>query len=136
MDGKLREYDTFIHESTLIYVCGTRFRIETTNDYIMDWTFKYLKAEWEKVEPKHELDEWEKETCQRLLAKGYKWIARDEEEENEDAILCAYSKKPKKDTCYVGWGSCGEYTEIFDGFDFVQWEDAEPTSMPWLLEDK
>ena len=97
----------------------------------MTWSVHNLNAEWEKVEPiepKPQLDDWEKETCKRLLAKGWKWLGRD-----KDGYVWGYEEIPYKgeamwiDYKYDGIG-------VPDGFDFVKWEDSEPTSIEELLQ--
>ena len=92
------------------------------------WTVDALNAEWEKVEPKPKLDDWEKETCRRLLAKGYKWICRDKE-----GMIYIYSYKPNRENNFWKPSKFSKFIYIFDGFDFITWEDSEPTSIEWLL---
>ena len=132
MNGEIEEGDRFarvekVLRYTIIYR-GSMF----INDYdakSTNWTIYNLTSKWERVEleePKPRLDDWEKETCKRLLAKGYKWIARD-----SCTCLFAYSLKPDKRGSH--WDDDNDSVIVFDGFDFITWEDKEPTSIEWLL---
>jgi len=95
------------------------------------WTIERLNQKYDKVKDKPQLDEWEKETCKRLLTKGYKWITRD-----EDGQLFADIEKQIKDTDWGWWAGCEdkEFVKLFDGFNFITWADEEPTLIEWLLE--
>ena len=101
------------------------------------WSIYNLNAEWEltvEKKPKPQLDDWEKETCRRLLAKGYKWIARDSCS-IYNTELFAYDSKPFRDNddvLDVRWNYDGNAFDVL-GFDFITWEDSEPTSIEWLL---
>ena len=61
----------------------------------------------------------------------YGWIAR-----NDNDDLCIYASKPIKHT-YRWYEQCG--TLVFAGynhlFQFVKWEDEEPTSIKELLDE-
>ena len=62
---------------------------------------------------------------------GYKYIARD-----EDGELCTFQSEPKK--LNIAWGCCDAYIELplFKKlFQFIQWEDEEPTSIKEVLEN-
>ena len=141
MNGEIEEGDRFarvekVLRYTIIYR-GSMF----INDYdakSTNWTIYNLTSKWERVEleePKPRLDDWEKETCKRLLAKGYKWIVRD-----GDGALYSFKDIPYKNEEWSDWMNeeNGEYNGkgyigVIDGFNFITWEDKEPTSIEWLL---
>ena len=88
-----------------------------------------------KVTP--ELTQTEKEICVGLKHLGYRYLARD-----NDGILRVFSCLPTKDGIEQEetltwdnsfWGEA--YGELYDDelFDFIKWEDNEPTSIDYLL---
>ena len=128
--GRLKERDSFVRldewKNMIITVRDGNF-IDYW-DKQMTWSEHNLNAEWEvyeEEEPKPKLDDWEKETCKRLLAKGYKWITRDKDE----GLFADEDKSTKAKALWL----CMQCVEIIDGFDFIKWEDKEPTSIEWLL---
>jgi len=83
---------------------------------------------WMKeVEVKVKLTTQEIEVLKALKVLGFEWIARD-----EDKLIYAHSTKPKKGT--------KQYVPTFHYFllekslfDFISWEDEEPTNVEELL---
>jgi len=77
------------------------------------WNVRNLKSDWYKVEQKPQLDEWEKEVCEKAIAEGFTKIT----------------------------GECGsilfnmggnKWRWVLQGFDFVK-DDME-YDLEWLLE--
>ena len=91
--------------------------------YVMCWSLKDLNADWYKVEPKPILDDWEKETCERLLAKKYVRLLR-----QWDGVLCAYDYFDEDP-----YTERHSFVTIFDGFDFIKSADTEYVDIDWLL---
>ena len=92
----------------------------------------YLTMQWERKEIK--LTDEEIEILKALKTLDFEWLARD-----EDDALNAYSGTPYKDDCvwnFVSgrvYQSIGVYSNLFD---FVKWEDEEPTYIDDLLKEK
>ena len=94
-----------------------------------------------RMDSKREYSEIEIQTAKNLLAKGYEWIARD-----EDDALYAYECKPRKGG--HGWNYGEGVLLLVDGhargvipiFDSVSWMDAEPVRLrdivPQILTDE
>lgn len=90
---------------------------------------------------KREYSEIEIQTAKNLLAKGYEWIARDEND-----ALYAFKTKPRKggDAWNYGGGVLLLADENARGviplFDIIRWEDDEPVSIrdivPQILTDE
>ena len=74
----------------------------------------------------------EYEILKWLIDKDYKYIARD----SGGGLYVYYEQPPKKDRI---WGSAYGYhfsiCDLRDLFQFVQWSDEEPTSIPKVLEN-
>ena len=85
--------------------------------------------------------EIEIQTAKNLIAKGYEWIARD-----EDDALYAFKTKPRKGG--YAWNYGGGVLLLVDEnakgvipiFDDINWEDAEPVRLrdivPQILTDE
>lgn len=90
---------------------------------------------------KREYSEIEIQTAKNLLAKGYEWIARDEND-----ALYAFKTKPRKGG--YAWNYGGGVLLLVDEnargvipiFDIIRWEDDEPVSIrdivPKILTDE
>ena len=82
------------------------------------------------MDSKREYSAIEIEAAKNLLAKGYEWIARDEND-----ALYAYECKPRKGG--HGWNYGGGVLLLADEnargviplFDIIRWEDDEPVSI-------
>src|SRR5574344_1080375 len=65
---------------------------------------------------------------------GYRWIARDENEE-----LCVYETKPIKLTCsWLNFNIRERFDTVCDDdhlFQYIKWEDEEPTKILDLIHD-
>lgn len=62
---------------------------------------------------------------------GCKYITRD-----EDGELCTFQSEPKK--LNIAWDGCDAYTELplFKKlFQFIKWEDEQPTSIEYVLKN-
>ncbi len=81
---------------------------------------------WEREEIK--LTDKEIEVLKALKTLGYEFLARD-----EDTELYAYIEKPDK--CSYDWGLViGLFIDVnSDVFNFIKWEDKEPTNIDDLL---
>lgn len=100
-------------------------------------------AENVRMEDKREYSEIEIEIAKNLIAKGYGWIARDEND-----ALYAFKTKPRKggDAWNYGGGVLLLVDENARGviplFDIIRWEDDEPVSIrdivpvPQILTDE
>lgn len=90
---------------------------------------KWLLSEYKKPV---KLTRLEYEMLKWLIDKDYKYIARD-----SGSGLYAYYKQPPKNDCI--WGSTnGDHFSICDFrdlFQFIKWEDEEPTSIKDVLAD-
>lgn len=90
----------------------------------------YIK-DWLNSPAPIELTQTEREICVGLKHLGFVFLAKDEYEE-----LCAYKFKPEKHSGF--WDVSGErrlqIETINTSFDFIKWEDDEPTSIDDLLE--
>lgn len=83
-----------------------------------------------RMDSKREYSEIEIEIAKNLLAKGYKWIARD-----ENNTLYAYKGRPIKEES--GWWHGGSWLLLMGGgtrgvipiFDGIRWEDDEPVRL-------
>lgn len=94
-----------------------------------------------RMEDKREYSEIEIQTVKNLLAKGYEWIARDEND-----ALYAFKTKPRKggDAWNYGGGVLLLVDENARGvipiFDDINWEDAKPVRLhdivPQILTDE
>ena len=94
-----------------------------------------------RMDSKREYSEIEIEVAKNLLAKGYEWIARD-----EDDALYAFKTKPRKGG--YAWNYGGGVLLLVDKnakgvipiFDDINWEDAEPVRLrdivPQILTDE
>ena len=92
-------------------------------------TFKdeYLDLIWERKE----LTDREIEVLKALKTLGLEWLARD-----EDGEIFLYQDKPEKDSScwYVDSESYWQPTKKDkDLFNFIKWEDEEPTKIDDLL---
>ena len=93
------------------------------------------------MDSKREYSEIEIQTAKNLLAKGYEWIARDEND-----ALYAFKTKPRKGG--YAWNYGGGVLLLVDEnargvipiFDIIRWEDDEPVSIrdivPKILTDE
>lgn len=94
-----------------------------------------------RMEDKREYSEIEIEIAKNLLAKGYEWIARDDND-----ALYAFKTKPRKGG--DAWNYGGGVLLLVDGnargvipiFDIIRWEDDEPVCLrdivPQILTDE
>ena len=98
-----------------------------------DYTLK--KVLWKRPEPKPELSPKERNILVQALSDGYRWIARDK---NNDVWL--FDVKPCKAKCcgLDVWfnGLINEMRPLIlcnDLFTFLYWEDKQPTKIKDLL---
>lgn len=79
----------------------------------------------------HQLSVEERETLNKLLNDGYKFVARD-----EDGELYGFKKEPEKEDTiwYGGLLFCLLDFIIDSSFDFIKWEDNTPHEIEKLLE--
>ena len=98
--------------------------------------FEWLYKEYEKPKPKIPLAT--KYFLESLNDK-YEWIAKD-----EDGAVWCYKFKPEKYTqdknkrwTVYGRGNISGFRDVFkkEIFDFLSWEDEEPTNIKELLEN-
>lgn len=92
-----------------------------------------IKVKWLLSEYKEpiKLSRLEHELLKFIDNEGYKYIARD----NCGGVLFRYPKKPTKNI-YGEWGKggiCSDLRMFNDLFQFVKWEDSEPTSIEYVL---
>lgn len=92
-----------------------------------------IKVKWLLSEYKEpiKLSRLEHELLKFINNEGYKYIARD----NCGGVLFRYPKKPTKNI-YGEWGKggiCSDLRMFNDLFQFVKWEDSEPTSIEYVL---
>lgn len=92
-----------------------------------------IKVKWLLSEYKEpiKLSRLEHELLKFIDNEGYKYIARD----NCGGVLFRYPKKPTKNI-YGEWGKggiCSDLRMFNDLFQFVKWEDSEPTSIEDVL---
>lgn len=91
----------------------------------------YLTMIWERKDIK--LTDEEIEILKALKTLHFEWLARD-----ESGDLYAYSGTLYKDDCTWDFVSAGVYQSIgvySNLFDFVKWEDEEPTYIDDLLKE-
>lgn len=94
-----------------------------------------------RMDSKREYSEIEIEVAKNLLAKGYEWIARDEND-----MLYAYKGRPVKGGTVWSQGDdslllmAGRARGVIPIFDIIRWEDDEPVSIrdivPKILTDE
>ena len=92
-----------------------------------------IKVKWLLSEYKEpiKLSRLEHELLKFIDNEGYKYIARD----NCGGVLFRYPKKPTKNI-YDEWGKggiCSDLRMFNDLFQFVKWEDEEPTAIEDVL---
>ena len=103
-------------------------RIDGFGDIVVIYDLKDLKPIWQREEP-IVLNEREKAVL--VLYDEYKWIARDKSND-----LYIFDEEPIKDDDIwenIGGLMCKLPPNLFQ---FVQWEDEEPTSLDGLRELK
>ena len=87
---------------------------------------------WEEIKEPIEITMLEKEVLERVKAKGFSYIARDENKK-----ILAYDEEPEKIS--FGWKArrnrCHNLYIFNDLFSFVNWEDEEPTKIDDVLKD-
>lgn len=90
----------------------------------------YLISELEPLNPIIPLSKLEYELLKYYSEHGYQYIARD-----YDEVLYAYDTKPRK--MQYEWKTAKEITRINfrDLFSFVKWEDEEPCSIAYILDN-
>lgn len=88
----------------------------------------YLTLQWERKEPK--LTNEEIEILEALKTLGYEWLARD-----GDGVIFAYEKKPERNIAYWSGGLYWYPTKDENIFNFIKWEDEEPTYIDDLLKE-
>ena len=91
----------------------------------MKWLLSEYKEPVKLSRLEHEILKWEKK-------EGYKYIAR-----TSSNSLFFYANKPNKlNYCWVSKDNNDEFFGMFNKlFQFVQWEDLEPTSIQEVLEN-
>lgn len=97
------------------------------NNYIEGYSCSAAKVKWLLAEYKEpiKLSRLEHELLKFINNEGYKYIARD----NCGGVLFRYPEKPTKNI-YGEWGKggiCSDLRMFNDLFQFVKWEDEEPT---------
>lgn len=115
-------------EETLASIINWAFESHGKTEEEMIKNDKQVADEWMKeVEVDVELTEHEIEVLKALKVLGFEWIARD-----CDNTLFAYVSKPFKKGAYFE-GNGGNNTGLEkDLFEFISWEDEEPTSIDEL----
>lgn len=91
-----------------------------------------MKTNLEKHKP-IQMTLFERSVLECAVNHGYEWIARD-----EIGYLSIYNDKPKKDESEWGvflWDSYLDMHLFEDKFQFIKWEDKEPTHIPTLLKE-
>lgn len=97
-----------------------------TGEHCSNVKVKWLLSEYKEPTKVTRL---EYELLKFLNAEGYKYIARD-----ASMGLCCYTSKPTKDTKV--WKTNRQYLGVgllYTFFQFVQWEDSEPTLIQGVL---
>jgi hypothetical protein len=92
-----------------------------------------MKTNYEHYKEPIKMTLFEKSILECAVNHWYVWIARD-----ENGYLYIYIDKPEKDESEWGvslWDSCLDMNLFEDKFQFIQWEDEEPTYIPDLLKD-
>lgn len=89
------------------------------------WLLSEYKEPVKLSRLEYEILKWEKK-------EGYKYIAR-----TSSNSLFFYANKPNKlNYCWVSKDSNDEFFGMFNKlFQFVQWEDSEPTSIEYVLKN-
>lgn len=95
----------------------------------------YSRMKWMLSEYKEpiKLSRLEHELLKFINNEGYKYIARD----NCGGVLFRYPEKPTKNI-YGEWGKggiCSDLRMFNDLFQFVKWEDEEPTLIADILKN-
>lgn len=84
---------------------------------------------WKELEEQYEITLLEREMLKRFKTVGYSYVARD-----SSGDVYIYNNKPDKFETYWSNGSCDNSLYDFDDlFQFVQWEDEEPTKIGDVL---
>ena len=116
--------------------CKFSNRNSGNGKYCRQNMFEWLYKEYEKPKPKIPLAT--KYFLESLNDK-YEWIAKD-----EDGAVWCYKFKPEKYTqdknkrwTVYGRGNISGFRDVFkkEIFDFLSWEDEEPTNIKELLEN-
>ena len=93
-----------------------------------------VPCNWKELKERYEITALEKEILKHAKAKGFNYIARD-----EDKNVCLYEKKPFKTVEYGYWDDPTDaIIDLFilsDLFSFVKWEDEEPISINYVLKN-
>ena len=90
-----------------------------------------VPCDWKELKERYEITALEKEILKHAKAKGFNYIARDKDKE-----IFVYGSTPKKHDNYWGDGSIfedGDFNFFNDLFQFVKWEDEEPTKIDDVL---
>lgn len=95
-----------------------------------EYMWCYKTKELEALNPIIPLSKLEYELLKYYSEHGYQYIARD-----YDEVLYAYDTKPRK--MQYEWKATKEITRINfrDLFSFVKWEDEEPCSITYILDN-
>lgn len=96
-----------------------------------DYTLQELL--WERPKDKPKLTN-EEIIVLKILARKFNYITKDDE-----GNVCAFENEPTAKTEYSWYNrnECGEELDIFNHlFNFIRFNDLEPTSISYLLEDE
>lgn len=96
----------------------------------IDYKWPYRISELESLNPRISLSKLEYELLKYYIEHGYQYITRDSDKE-----LFANDTKPYK--MQYGWKATERMKRInFDDlFSFVKWEDEEPYSITYILDN-
>lgn len=114
-----------INETNYYWNDDLTTKYDVDDEIVAIYDLKDLQPIWQREEP---IVLNKKEKAVLVLYDEYKWIGRDTDNE-----LIVYIAKPEKLTSY--WVKTDDEAEYFipkNLFQFVKWEDEEPTSLDEL----
>lgn len=111
------------------YCSDCKFSDKNSGKYCLHAMFEWLYEEYKKPKPKIPLAE---KVILENLDDKWNWIARD-----KCGALWIFENKPPKFNDIWGLGISSSMVENFkkELFDFISWEDEEPTNIKELLEN-
>lgn len=93
-----------------------------------EFIWSYWMSELESLNPTIHLSKLEYELLRYCINHGYQYIAKD-----DDEILYVYDTKPNKTQCQWGVTKMVKRINFDDLFSFIRWEDDEPYSITYIL---
>jgi len=129
-EDKNNKYDTYLYQiknGELIAMSKWSGLVEKV--HFGNWDIdSMLEAEFVEVKSKIKLTETQRDILKGKIAEGYNWIARDKDDD-----INFYTENPSKDDAEWWMELGGEYAKSRMEFDFLSWEDEEPTNIKEFL---